>query len=125
MAKKKAINNTESIKSQVVAAMQEKKGKKIISLDFGKIPDAVTKYFVVCHAGSRTQAKAIFDYVIEKVKLNTENLPYHREGYENSEWLLIDYVDVVAHVFIEETRYFYNLEALWADAKKESYKSEV
>ncbi|MBN2637780.1 MAG: ribosome silencing factor [Bacteroidales bacterium] len=125
MAKKKTNNDSKSIKSQVVAAMQEKKGKDIISLDFGKIPDAVTKYFVICHVSSRTQARAIFDYVVEKVKLNSEISPYHREGYENSEWLLIDYVDVVAHVFIEETRHFYNLEGLWADTKKESYESEA
>ena len=123
MAGKKTSNDTESILSQVVAAMQEKKGKEIISLDFTTIPDAVTKYFILCHVASKTQAKAIYDYVIEKVKLNTETTPYHREGYENSEWLLIDYVDVVVHVFIEESRRFYNLEALWADAGLTTYES--
>lgn len=123
MVKRKIVTDTESIKSQVVAAMQEKKAKEIVSLDFSSIPDAVTKYFVICHVASRTQARAIFDYIIEHVKLNAKTSPYHREGYENSEWLLIDYVDVVAHVFIEETRRFYNLEALWADTKRENYKS--
>lgn len=125
MTKKKTISDTESIKSQVVAAMQEKKGKEITSLNFSKIPDAVTKYFVICHVSSKTQARAIFDYVIEKVKLSVETAPYHREGYENSEWLLIDYVDVVAHVFIDDARRFYNLEGLWADAKREDYESEA
>jgi len=125
MAKKKILNDAESITSQVVAAMQEKKGREIISLDFRKIPDAVTKYFVICHATSRTQAKAISDYVIEKVKLNNDTTPFHREGYENSEWLLIDYVDVVVHVFIEESRRFYNLEALWADTVRSEYESEA
>ena len=125
MTKKKTINDAESIKSQVVAAMQEKKGKEIISLDFGKIPDAVTKYFVICHVSSRTQARAIFDYVAEKVKLNLETDPYHREGYENSEWLLIDYADVVVHIFVEETRSFYDIESLWADAVIRKYESEI
>jgi ribosome-associated protein len=64
-------NDTESILQQVILAMQEKKGKNIISLDFQKIPDAVTKYFVVCHGTSKTQARAIFDNVIEKVKHST------------------------------------------------------
>jgi len=120
----KAIhNNTESILKQVILAMQEKKGKNIISLDFQEIPDAVTKYFVVCHGGSKTQARAIFDNIIEKVKRNCKTPPYHREGYVNSEWLLIDYADVVAHVFVEESRNFYDIESLWADARMHKYDS--
>ena len=117
-------NDTESILKQVILAIQEKKGKSIISLDFQKIPDAVTKYFVVCHGTSKTQARAIFDNIIEKVKKNCSVPPYHREGYTNSEWLLIDYADVVVHVFVEESRNFYDIESLWADAKVHKYDSE-
>jgi ribosome-associated protein len=124
MGGKKIHNDTESILKQVILAMQEKKGKSIISLDFQKIPDAVTKYFVVCHGTSKTQARAIFDNVIEKVKKNCSIPPYHREGYINSEWLLIDYADVVVHVFVEESRNFYDIESLWADAKVHKYDSE-
>lgn len=125
MSKKQQSIGKESIQDWVVDAMQEKKGKEIISLNFNKIPDAVTQYFVICHANSKTQARAIFDFVMEKVKEKTGYAPYHREGYENSEWLLIDYVDVVVHVFIEESRRFYNLEALWADAITTEFKSEA
>jgi ribosome-associated protein len=124
MGRKVIQDDTDSILKQIVLAMQEKKGKNIISLDFQSIPDAVARYFVVCHGGSRTQARAIFDNIIEKVKLNCNIPPYHREGYVNSEWLLIDYADVVVHVFVEETRNFYDIESLWADAQMQKYESE-
>jgi len=124
MGRKKIHNDTESILEQVILAIQEKKGKSIISLDFQKIPDAVAKYFVISHGTSKTQARAIFDHIIEKVKHNCNTPPYHREGYVNSEWLLIDYADVVVHVFVEEARNFYDIESLWADAKVNKYDSE-
>lgn len=124
MGRKVIQDDTESILEQVVLAMQDKKGKNIVSLDFQKIPDAVAKYFVVCHGGSKTQARAIFDNVIEKVKLNCKISPYHSEGYVNSEWLLIDYADVVVHVFVEESRNFYDIESLWADAGTHKYDRE-
>ncbi len=124
MGRKVIQDDTESILNQIVLAMQEKKGRNIISLDFQSIPDAVARYFVVCHGGSRTQARAIFDHVIEKVKQNCKIPPYHREGYVNSEWLLIDYADVVVHVFVEETRNFYDIESLWADARMQKHDSE-
>ncbi len=124
MKKKVAINNTGCILLQAVAAMQEKKAKDIVSLDLTGIQDAVTDYFLVCHAASKTQVNAIYDYVVERVTRNCEERPYHREGYENSEWILIDYVDVVVHIFLEETRSFYKIESLWADAKEKHYESD-
>jgi len=124
MKKKVVINNTEYMLLQAVAAMQEKKAKDIVSLDLTGIQDAVTDYFLVCHAASKTQVNAIYDYVVERVARNCEERPYHREGYENSEWILIDYVDVVVHIFLEETRSFYNIESLWADAKEKHYESD-
>ncbi|MBE0650534.1 MAG: ribosome silencing factor [Bacteroidales bacterium] len=124
MGRKVIQDDTESILTQIVLAMQEKKARNIISLDFQNIPDAVAKYFVICHGGSKTQTRAIFDNVIEKVKLNCKIPPFHREGYVNSEWLLIDYADVVVHVFVEEARNFYDIESLWADARMKEYDSE-
>ncbi len=121
---KAAINNKENILQQAVAAMQEKKAKDIVSLDMTEIQDAVTDYFLICHASSKPQLVAIYDYVIEMVSKNCGEHPYHREGYENSEWILIDYVDIVVHIFLDETRSFYNIEALWADAKAKHYKSD-
>jgi len=124
MKKKVVTGNTEHILQQAVTAMQEKKAKNIVSLNLTDIQDAVTDYFLICHATSKTQINAIYDNVVEMVTKNCGEHPYHREGYENSEWILIDYVDVVVHIFLEETRSFYNIEALWADAKTKNYKSD-
>lgn len=119
--KQNGKNNTKAILQHVVAAMQEKKAKDIVHLDLTILPDAVTDYFVICHVSSKTQAGAVYDYVLEQVWKNCNEHPYHREGYENAEWILIDYVDVVVHIFLEEKRKFYHLEGLWADAKLTSY----
>lgn len=117
MTKNKLPDSTKKLVEQIVFAMQEKKGSGIVSLDLRKIPDAVAKYFVVCHGTSKVQSRAIFDFVIDDLKEKYKISPFHIEGYQNSEWLLIDFVDVVVHIFTEEIRYYYNLESLWADAK--------
>ena len=124
MRRKTIIDNKEDILQQAVAAMQEKKAKNIISLDLSGVPDAVTGYFLICNASSKIQVNAIYDYVVEMVTKHCREHPYHREGYENSEWILIDYINVVVHIFLEETRSFYNLESLWADAETRHYKSD-
>lgn len=124
MEKKVVISNTEDILAQAITAMQEKKAKNIVSLDLTGVQDAVTDYFLICHAASKTQVHAIYDHVEELVMKNCGEKPYHREGYENSEWILIDYVDVVIHIFLEESRHFYNIESLWADAKIKHHESD-
>jgi len=108
----------------VVKAMQDKKAKNIVSLDLNSIPNAVTHYFVICNAPSKTQVDAIYENVMEMVKNNCEINPVHREGVNNSEWILLDYFDVVVHVFQDDTRTFYKLEDLWADAPRKEYKSD-
>lgn len=125
MGKRKADDSTEAVLNQVVAAMQETKARNIISLNLSAIPNAVTKYFVICHAPSKTQVDAIFDKVLEMVRQQNGVKPFNKEGTENSEWILIDYVDVVAHIFLEEIRSFYHLEDLWADAELINYKSDT
>ena len=117
-------DDAKHILKQVVEAMQEKKAKNIISLDLRKITDSISQYFVVCHAPSTTQVDAIYDNVLELVQKNCDIKPFHREGYENSEWILIDYFDVVVHIFREDIRNFYKLEDLWADAILKKYKSD-
>lgn len=124
MQGKGSKDDTELILKQVVAAMQDKKAKNIISLDLRKIADSVTKYFVICNAPSVTQVTAIYDNVMEFVQKNCDAKPFHREGYENSEWILIDYFDVVVHVFRDDIRNFYSLEELWADAVLKRYESD-
>ncbi len=124
MSKKKVNDNPDFVVEKVVEAMTEKKGHKIVVLDLSEIPNAVTKYFVICHAQSKTQVDAIYDFVLEHTKKECGINPYRKEGYQNAEWILIDYIDVVVHIFREETRNFYALEELWGDAKFKYYSEE-
>ena len=124
MGKTVPKDDTIQIVEQVVAGMQDKKAKRIVSLDLSEIPNAVTRFFVICHAPSKTQVDAIYDSILEFVRKHCGVKPFNREGYENSEWILIDYVDVVVHIFLEDIRSFYHLEDLWADAKLETYASD-
>ena len=107
----------------IVRGIQEVKGMDIIMLDLRKVDNAVTDFFVICHADSNTHVAAITDSIEKLVREETGEKPWHREGFQNSEWILMDYVNVVAHVFISEKREFYNLEELWADAKQKSIES--
>ena len=115
-------DNTEKIVSAVVETMLESKAKNVVSLDLRNIHTAVTDYFVICHAQSKTQVAAIADKIIDNLRNNHIARVYHEEGFENSEWILIDYVDVVVHVFLESKRSFYSLENLWADAELKTYE---
>lgn len=102
----------------IINAIRSKKGENIISLDLRKIPEAVADFFIICEASSNTQVKAIADAVEDQVRLQTEELPFHREGHQALQWVLIDYVNIVVHVFQPETRKFYKLEEMWNDAEQ-------
>jgi len=122
MVKKKVTNNdSAALVELIVKGIQDKHGKQIVSLKLGILPNMVCEYFVICHGTSRTQVEAIADAVEHYVKTNLGQKVWHREGFENSEWLLLDYSDVVVHIFQEETRDFYRLEKLWADAGRTDY----
>lgn len=122
MRKRHQQENIESVRDIVVKTMIDRKAKNIVSLDLKKIHTAVTDYFVICHAQSKTQVAAIADHVLDEVSLQAGIKPYNKEGFENSEWILIDFVDVVVHVFLENTRDFYQIEKLWADAIKTKHE---
>lgn len=110
--------NTEQIVATVVEAMDSVKGKEIVTLDLRETGTAVTDYFVICHANSKTQVEAIAEKVEDKVREKTGIKPYHIEGKDNTEWILIDFVDVVVHIFLQSARSYYQLEELWADAER-------
>jgi ribosome-associated protein len=112
--------NSKIIKT-IIAAIQEKKGGNIISLDLRKINEAVADFFIVCEAGSSIQVKAIADNVEDRVKEKCEENPYHHEGFQQLQWVLIDYVNVVVHVMQTETRKFYQLEEMWSDAASDEH----
>lgn len=111
-------DNVEALVSTVVDAMDSLKGKEIVTLDLRETGTSVTDYFVICHANSKTQVDAIAEKVIDQVREQQKVKPYHVEGRDNTEWILIDFVDVVVHVFLQSARKFYQLEELWADAER-------
>lgn len=114
--------NTNELAFNIADLMLQKKGSKIVVMDLRKLT-TVTDYFVICSATSDTQVKSISDFIKDETKKIDER-PWHYEGYTNLSWVLLDFVDVVAHVFLEDTRKFYNLEGLWADAKITEIKDE-
>lgn len=106
----------EVLKEAVVEGMQEKKAHNISVLDLRSIPNAVADFFVIGTATSDTQADAIADSVEHEVRKELGEMPWHNERGIKKDWILLDYVNVVAHVFLREKRMFYNLEGLWGDA---------
>lgn len=108
-----------NLKNTIVEAIKEKKGHEIVVLDLKKINQSIADYFVICHGNSNTQVDAISDFIERQARVELKEHLIHKEGAENAHWILLDYSDVVVHVFQEEYRRFYNLEDLWADAKKE------
>jgi ribosome-associated protein len=119
--KKVKTTSAESLNELVVSLIQDKKGNDIVSLDLRNIPEAITDYFVICHAESTVQVRAILDHLEEEVKKQTMMKPFHLEGRSNGEWCLIDFGDVIVHVFQREKREFYQLEDLWSDAVVKHY----
>jgi len=97
--------------------MQDKKASDIVVLNLKELKNAVADYFVICSAGSDTQLDAIARSVEEEVEKLTGESPWQTEGRTNREWVLLDYVDVVVHVFLRDRRQFYALEELWGDAE--------
>lgn len=116
--------NSVLLKEEVIKGMQELKAKNIICIDLRKIPGAVSDFFVVCHGESSTQVDSISRSVYDVVLDDIGEKPWHQEGRQNAEWILLDYVDVVAHVFYKDSREFYNIEGLWADAEIEVISNE-
>jgi ribosome-associated protein len=121
MAAKVQKNESERLSEVIIEGILDKKGEEVVRLDLTKIPNSVSNYFVVCHADSKIQVEAIAGSVEEHTLKELSSKPWHREGFENAEWILLDYVDVVVHIFQKETREFYNLEKLWADAEVKSF----
>jgi len=117
MPKKKIKSPREAQIETIVEAMAEKKAKQPVILDFTRLKGAFCDAFVICHGTSRTQVEAIAGHIVDEVKKKTGIQPWHKEGFENAEWILIDYGDIVTHVFQEERRKFFNLEQLWADSE--------
>lgn len=100
----------------VINGIEEKKGSEIACLNLKKIANSPCDYFVICEGNSRTHVQAIAGSVEEMIKKETGTRPWHVEGLQNAEWVLMDYVDVVVHIFQPEFRKHFGLEDMWADA---------
>jgi ribosome-associated protein len=123
MVKNKKVNQSTYISELAIHGIQEKKGNEIVRLDLRNLNSSVTDYFVVCHADSTTQVKAIANSVEDEIFKATQQEPWRKEGLEYGEWILLDYVDVVVHIFRTDKREFYGVEELWGDAEIKYYKS--
>jgi ribosome-associated protein len=108
---------TSTLLDAIIEGMSEKKAKNITVLNLSGIENRVTDYFVICDADSRIHVNSIAESVEETVEKRNGEKVYHSEGQHNSEWILLDYINIVAHVFLREAREHYNLEALWGDAE--------
>lgn len=102
--------------SVVIDSILDKKGERVVSMNLSNLDDAMTDYFVICEANSPTQVRAIADHIEEKVKETLQMRVSHVEGMDTAEWVLVDYFDVMVHIFLREKRDAYALEDLWADA---------
>lgn len=107
----------------IVEGIQEVKGKDIVVLDLRKVPNTVCGHFVICHGDSATQVEAIARSVEEFTRDKAGEKPWHTEGERNAEWVLMDYISVVVHIFHRDKRAYYALEDLWGDATRRVYEN--
>lgn len=125
MAARKVKTASEMLASIAAQGIFEKKGEDVVLIDLRNIKNAVADFFIVCHGTSRTQVEAIADSIQTEVKKAVGANVWKKEGMENAEWILLDYVDVVVHIFQEPNRRYYRLEELWADAGVNKLTPEV
>ncbi len=116
MAKRRKVANAEKLSQLVVKGMQEKKASDIVVMDLREVRNSVAEFFVICSGASDKQLDAIAQSGDEEVYKGMKEDPWHSEGKNNKEWVLIDYSNVVAHIFKKDKRNFYGLEKLWGDA---------
>ncbi|MEY3084444.1 MAG: ribosome silencing factor [Bacteroidota bacterium] len=120
MPRAKRISESELLCKAIVEGMQENKAKEIVVLDLRNLSSAVCDYFVICSGESSTQVDGISNAVNRFTRKALKEKPWHVEGKSNSEWILLDYISVVAHIFYKDARHFYQLEDLWSDAEREN-----
>lgn len=123
MVKDTKENFSTQLSDFIVHGIQEKKGNEIVRLDLREIKGSITDYFIVCHADSPSQISAIAKSIEDEVYKALKQDPWKKEGLEQGEWVLLDYVDVVVHIFRTDKREHYGIETLWGDAEAHYYKS--
>jgi ribosome-associated protein len=110
-------NSNDVLLANIIKGIEEVKGNDIDILDLREIDNSACDYFIICNGNSNTQVSAIVNSVQKTVSKEIKDKPWHVEGMENAEWVLMDYVNIVVHVFQKNIREYYNIESLWGDAK--------
>ncbi|MGF1635657.1 MAG: ribosome silencing factor [Cyclobacteriaceae bacterium] len=116
MIKSKDTTSSQELSEIIVKGIQEKKGTEIVILNLKEVGNAIADFFVICTGNSDSQIDAIKESIEKEVFLATQQNPWHTEGHQNKQWVLLDYVDVVVHVFKKDLRHVFSLEELWGDA---------
>lgn len=113
----KENSNADQLITTILSGIEDVKGKNINILDLRNIENTVCDYFIICEGTSNTHVSAIMNAIQKKVSKELKDKPWHIEGSDNAEWILMDYVDIVVHVFQNHIREYYDIESLWGDAK--------
>jgi len=113
----KENRSADQLITTILSGIEDVKGKEITILDLRDIENTVCDYFIICEGTSNTQVNAIVNSIQKKASKELKEHPWHVEGSDNAEWVLIDYINVVVHVFQKQTRHYYDIESLWGDAK--------
>ena len=117
------MTESENLAKVIIEGIKDKKGEEIVKLDIRKLGSSICDFFVVCQADSKIQLQAISDHIVRKVRDDLKEHVWQKEGYENAKWILLDFSSVVVHIFETQSREFYNIENLWADAKLTKIKN--
>lgn len=119
----KGNSKADQLIASILDGIEDVKGQEINILDLRELENTVCDYFIICEGTSNTQVNAIVNSIHKKVSKETKDKPWHIEGSENAEWVLMDYVNVVVHVFQKHIRAYYDIESLWGDAKTTEIKT--
>ena len=111
------MNETQQLVNAITEGIQDKKGKNIVVADLTNIGDTIYQYFIICQGNSPSQVQAIAESIGESARLKAHAKPVAVDGLRNAEWVAMDYTDIIVHVFLPQTRDFYDIEHLWADAQ--------
>ena len=117
------MTESEKLIKIIIEGIKDKKGEDIVKLDIRKLGSSICDFFVICQADSRVQLQAISDHIVRKVREDIQEHVWQKEGYENAKWILLDFSSVVVHIFESQSRGFYDIENLWADAKLTKIKN--
>lgn len=117
------MNNEERLHQSIIKGIKKTKAENIKSLNLSEVENSICNYFIICQAPSGNMAQSVVDSVEKQAKLDAEEKPIRIVGYTNAQWILLDYGNIIVHVFKDEFRDMYNLEDLWSDAKSETIEN--